>query len=150
VPFGAAQAFVRVGETIFLYDTPFSHSLQDARKAPDVALSLTAAQVPGACATENPEDPHCLNVLVVGEFDSHVTDAELEAAQQAMWLRHPIMGTWAEKVPFHHFNFWALRVKDVWASGEREAATTRVEWPLECSQELDAPVETWGFRLTPA
>jgi hypothetical protein len=150
VPFGNPQSFVRGNGTLYFYDTFLSRSMRDIEKgSAEVALSLTAAQVPGACAGENPDDPHCLRVVVRGVYDPNLSDEEEAFASKEMWRRHPEMSSWNALVPNHTFRFWAMRVEDVWATGGDDARTYHmhglVMGPNECIHD-PVTIQSYGFR----
>lgn len=98
---------------LYFYDSDMDASMEDVNANPNVAFSLSSAQVFGLCPVDrlDPENPSCARVVMSGQFIAVTDEDELSFAQTALFERHPEMVTWPED---HSWKVHKIDLNEIW------------------------------------
>ncbi|GAB4823383.1 hypothetical protein N2152v2_010429 [Parachlorella kessleri] len=81
-----------------------AQDLQHDRRA---TLTVSEAQLEGACKHTDPEDPTCAKLSISGEMQK-VPSEQLDEAEELLFSRHPAMKDWPAD---HKFEMYELHIQ---------------------------------------
>lgn len=98
---------------LYFYDSDMDASMEDIKANPQVAFSLSSAQIFGMCPVDrlDPENPRCARVVFSGKFVLVTDEEELNFAKSSLFERHPEMETWPED---HSWKVHKILLNEVW------------------------------------
>ncbi|KAL4859048.1 hypothetical protein ACK3TF_000832 [Chlorella vulgaris] len=111
IPFGNAVSYAdgpsceSTGRLLF-YLTAMDATAQDLALSSNASLTVCEAQLPGACAGIDPEDPTCAKLSISGNLQP-LPEEQLEEAERLLFTRHPAM---RNRPAGHAFQIYELHI----------------------------------------